>query len=144
MRLLLPRFYPYKARSSSKCSLIGWTTVAALVVCCLFMLCNLTDLLWSLDCIYCIVQNGGGGNFGEFGESKAIRQSFTHPNLHLKNCGLSITKNSPGKMHVMSILKYFCPFREKPSYPILFHKKVLFHQWEHSKNFIFVVSPYHT
>ena len=43
------------------------------------------------------MQNGGGGNFGEFGESKAVRQSFTHPNLHLKNCGLSITKNSPEK-----------------------------------------------
>ena len=25
-----------------------------------------------------------GENFGEFGESKAIRQSFTHPNLHFK------------------------------------------------------------
>ena len=31
---------------------------------------------------YHIVQNGGGENFGEFGESGVIRQSFTHPNLH--------------------------------------------------------------
>ena len=33
---------------------------------------------------YCIVQNSGGENFGEFGESEAIRQGFTHPNLHFK------------------------------------------------------------
>ena len=32
--------------------------------------------------LYRIAQNGGGGNFGEFGKSGAIHQSFTHPNLH--------------------------------------------------------------
>ena len=31
--------------------------------------------------VHRIAQNGGGENFGEFGESGAICQSFTHPNL---------------------------------------------------------------
>ena len=30
--------------------------------------------------VYCIAQNGGGGNFGEFGETNVIRQYFTQPN----------------------------------------------------------------
>ena len=28
-----------------------------------------------------------GENFGEFGESREIRQSFTHPNLYHKTAG---------------------------------------------------------
>ena len=54
-----------------------------------------------------------GENFGEFGESEAIRQSFTHPNLHFKK--LRIVDYQ--KMHAMSILKYFRPLREKPDLP---------------------------
>ena len=38
-------------------------------------------------CIYRIAQNGGGENFGKFGESRAIRQSFIHPNLYHKTAG---------------------------------------------------------
>ena len=36
---------------------------------------------------YRIVQNSGGENFGEFGKSGAICQSFTHPNLYHKTVG---------------------------------------------------------
>ena len=38
-------------------------------------------------CNYCIAQNGGRENFGEFGESRASCQSFTHPNLYHKTAG---------------------------------------------------------
>ena len=74
-------------------------------------------------------------NFGEFGKSEAIRQSFTHPNLHLKTADSRLPKIHRAKMHTMSILKYFRPLREKPGHLVLFHKKVLFCQWEHSKHF---------
>ena len=33
---------------------------------------------------YGIAQSGSGGNFGEFGKSGAIHQSFTHPNLCIR------------------------------------------------------------
>ena len=36
---------------------------------------------------------GGGGNFGEFGESGAIHQNFTHPNLYHKTAGTDSTTN---------------------------------------------------
>ena len=35
------------------------------------------------------MQNSGGENFGEFGKSAAIRQSFTHPNLYHKTVGIN-------------------------------------------------------
>ena len=96
---------------------------------------NLKFLNIIITSMYRIVQNGGREIFGEFGKSKAIRQSFTHPNLHLKTANSRLPKIHREKMHAMSILKYFCPLREKPGYPVLFYKKVLFHQWEHSKHF---------
>ena len=37
--------------------------------------------------IYRIAQNGGRENFGKFGESGAIHQSFSHPNLYHKTAG---------------------------------------------------------
>ena len=36
---------------------------------------------------YRIEQNSGGENFDEFDESRAIHQSFTHPNLYHKTAG---------------------------------------------------------
>ena len=59
-----------------------------------------------------------GENFGEFGKSKAICQSFTHPNLHLKKLRIvDYQKIHRAKTHTMSILKYFHPLREKPDLP---------------------------
>ena len=59
-----------------------------------------------------------GENFGEFGESEAIRQSFTHPNLHFKKLRIvdyqKIHRAKIHAVHTMSILKYFRPLREKP------------------------------
>ena len=34
-----------------------------------------------------------GGNFGEFGKSRAIHQSFTHPNLYHKTAGINSATN---------------------------------------------------
>ena len=71
-------------------------------------------------CVYHIVQNSGGENFGKFGESEAICQSFTHPNLHFRKLHINIVdyqKIHWAKIHTMSILKYFCPLREKPDLP---------------------------
>ena len=58
-------------------------------------------------------------NFGEFGKSEAIRQSFTHPNLHLKTADSRLPKTLTEKKctGAMSILKYFRPLREKPDLP---------------------------
>ena len=59
-----------------------------------------------------------GENFGEFGESEAIRQSFTHPNLHFKKLRIvDYQKIHRAKMYAMSILKYFRPLWEKPDLP---------------------------
>ena len=59
-----------------------------------------------------------GENFGEFGEFKAIHQSFTRPNLHFKKLRIVDYQNIyQAKIHAMSILKYFCPLREKPDLP---------------------------
>ena len=59
-----------------------------------------------------------GENFGEFGESEAIRQSFTRPNLHFKKQRIVDYQNiHRAKLHAMSILKYFRPLREKPDLP---------------------------
>ena len=44
-----------------------------------------------------------GKNFGEFGKSGAIRQSFTHSNLYHKTAGVNSAKNehqvNRGNMH---------------------------------------------
>ena len=49
-----------------------------------------------------------GENFGEFGESEAIRLSFTHPYLHFKKLRIvDYQKIHWAKMHAMSILKHF-------------------------------------
>ena len=41
-----------------------------------------------------------GENFGEFGESGAIRQSFTHPNLYHKTASIdSMTNQIAGNIH---------------------------------------------
>ena len=58
-------------------------------------------------------------NFGKFGESGAIHQSFTCSNLQLKTVdivnGFNIEKNVPDKgMYKMSILKYFHSVKQKP------------------------------
>ena len=59
-----------------------------------------------------------GENFGEFGKSKAIHQSFTHPNLHFKKLWIvDYQIIHRAKMHTMSVLKYFRPLREKPDLP---------------------------
>ena len=34
-----------------------------------------------------------GENFGEFGKSGALRQSFTYPNLHHKTAGINFVMN---------------------------------------------------
>ena len=60
-----------------------------------------------------------GEDFGKFGESEAIRQSFTHPNLHFKKTVhiVDYQKIHWAKIHAMFILKYFRRLREKPDLP---------------------------
>ena len=64
------------------------------------------------------MQNSGGENFGGFGESEAIHQSFTRPNLHFKKLRIVDYQNIHRvKMHAMSILNYFHPLKEKRDLP---------------------------
>ena len=60
-----------------------------------------------------------GENFNVFGESEAICQSFTHPNLHFKKTAHTVDyqKIHRAKIHAMFIWKYFHPLREKPDLP---------------------------
>ena len=55
---------------------------------------------------YRIVQNSGGGNFGEFGKFREIRQSFTPPNVRtyiFKNWGWWITKKNSRNDNMLSV-----------------------------------------
>ena len=58
-----------------------------------------------------------GENFGEFGESEAICQSFTHPNLHYTAHTVDYQKIHQAKIHAMFIWKYLRPLREKSDLP---------------------------
>ena len=59
-------------------------------------------------------------NFGEFGKTGAICQSFTCQYLYYIAKTLSrlqLLRNSMGKMCSMLILKYFHPVKQKPNFP---------------------------
>ena len=58
-----------------------------------------------------------GENFGEFGKSKAIHQSFTHPNLHLKTADSQLPNTSPGKNARNVYLKILSSFEGEARSP---------------------------
>ena len=56
-----------------------------------------------------------GENFGEFGESEAIHQSFTHPNLQLWIVDYQKFTGKNARDVYLEILSH--PLREKPDLP---------------------------
>ena len=67
---------------------------------------------------YCIVQNSGGGKLWRIWRIRSNSPKFYPSKFTYQIISYSrLPKYSLGKMHTMSILKYFHPLREKPNLP---------------------------
>ena len=58
-----------------------------------------------------------GENFDKFGKSEAIRQSFTHPNLHFKKLRIVDYQKFTGKNARDVYLEILSSFEGKPGLP---------------------------